>query len=435
MSYSGVATDAAAFYPADESAGTDDPFTAVNYHFGMLLGVDDFETELAYHRGHERLHQAWLHGSGVVWGLGVGLDFTRHEIRVARGLALDGAGRNLHLDADACLDPAAWYATHHSEVTNTGPTGGDVVFEAHVTASFASCLTRPVPALAEPCAGADVETAYSRVWETIDLRLMPGPPPPGPLDRYRRVRILLGLLPPVEAGDTKEADDAAAAAREKVLAEPAATRRNLAIAAFRDMANADAAQLAPPPGDDGPRVLTPDDPSVPVVLAHITGLTLARSGETLSFTGGTVDLLARRSHVATATIQELAVAALLAAPEPAPPAPPPPVDPPPPAAAAVQATKLEGEVVVVELTGALDKRSVGADGFAVATLTDDGWRDIALAGPPAYTDKPPTVRLTLAETPAAPWLLAVRGSGPHPLLDATLLPLGGGQDFVHIQGS
>ena len=429
MSYSGVATNAAAFYPADESAGADDPFTAVNYHFGMLLGVDDFEAEFAYHRGHERLHQAWLHGSGVVWGLGVGLDFTRHEIRVARGLALDGAGRSLHLDADACLDPAAWYATHHSEVTNTGPTDGDVVFEAHVTASFASCLTRPVPALAEPCAGADVETAYSRVWETIDLQLVPGAPPE-PLDRYRRVRILLGLLPPVEAGDTKKTDDDAAAARKNVLAEPAATRRNVAIAAFRDMANADAAQLAPPPGDDGPRVLTPDDPSAPVVLAHITGLTLARSGETLSFTGGTVDLLARRSHVATATIQELAVAALLAAPEP----PAPPVDPtPPPAAAGVQGTKLDGKVVVVELTGPLDKRSVGADGFAVAMLTDDGWHDIALAAPPAYTAEPPTVSLTLKEAPAAPWLLAVRGSGPHPLLDEKLRPLGGGEDFVHIE--
>ena len=35
---------------ADTSAGRDDfrnPFFALHYHFGMLLGVDDFETEQA----------------------------------------------------------------------------------------------------------------------------------------------------------------------------------------------------------------------------------------------------------------------------------------------------------------------------------------------------------------------------------------------------
>src|ERR1700686_3193694 len=75
------------------------PFSALRYQFGMLLGVDDFETEQAYHRGKMRLHNSWLHGHGVVWGLGVSSDLPSGEIRVERGLALDAAGHELHLDA------------------------------------------------------------------------------------------------------------------------------------------------------------------------------------------------------------------------------------------------------------------------------------------------------------------------------------------------
>ena len=442
MSHQDVATAPAVFRPAEEGLPSDDPFTAVSYHFGMLLGVDDFETERSYHRGRECLHQAWLHGPGVVWGLGVSLDFVHHEVHVARGLALDGAGRNLHLDADACLDPAAWFAAHESEVTNTAPAAGEVIFEAHVTASFATCLTRPVPALAEPCAGAQVETAYSRVWETIDLQLVPGPPP-GPLDHYRRVRILLGLLTPATdpASGTKASDKAAADARADVLATPAGTRAEAAMAAFRAMANADATDLAPP-GGDGPRVLTPGDPSLPVVLAHITDMTLERDGDALRLASGTVDMLARRSHVATATIQELAVAAMLAVPNAAPVVPEPtPVPEPdlPPAPEpeqepeAVLGVKVDGNLLVVALGVRLDRRSVNPAAVAVSTLTDDGWTEVKLKDKPTFTVDPSELTLALEQDLTAPWLLVVRGTGPFPLLDEKLRPFGGGEDFVHIE--
>ena len=91
------------------------PFYALRYQFGMLLGVDDFETEQAYHRGKTRLHNAWLHRQGVVWGLDVQLDTTRNEINVTPGLALDAAGRELLLDAAACVDVTKWYDAHNKD--------------------------------------------------------------------------------------------------------------------------------------------------------------------------------------------------------------------------------------------------------------------------------------------------------------------------------
>src|SRR5215470_1483283 len=72
------------------------PFTAIQYSFGMLLGVDDLETAQAYPRGKVRLHNAWLHREGVVWGFNVAFNKDKnndhYELTVEPGLALDAAG-------------------------------------------------------------------------------------------------------------------------------------------------------------------------------------------------------------------------------------------------------------------------------------------------------------------------------------------------------
>src|SRR5574340_1141673 len=99
--------DATACVAAAQGAGDAllpvNPYTALQFHFGMLLGVDDLETGQGYPRGKMRLHNAWLHREGVVWGFAVGLN-ARHELTVAPGLGLDAAGHELHLDRQACLD-------------------------------------------------------------------------------------------------------------------------------------------------------------------------------------------------------------------------------------------------------------------------------------------------------------------------------------------
>src|ERR1043166_6574263 len=130
------------------------PFTALQYHFGMLLGVDDLETAQAYPRGKMRLHNAWLHREGVVWGLDVAFNDHR-ELMVKPGLAIDAAGRELHLDANVCCDLGKWYDKYKGDATFTftDDGAGGKKFDAHVVARFRACLARPVPAIADPCAG------------------------------------------------------------------------------------------------------------------------------------------------------------------------------------------------------------------------------------------------------------------------------------------
>lgn len=330
------------------------PFYAPRYHFGMLLGVDDFESEQAYHRGKGRLHNAWLHGEGVVWGFGVDLPeiegrpgVPRGEIRVRPGFALDAAGRELHLDCDACVSIAAWYAAHRDdpEVVAAVRVGanGVVRLDAHVVARFRACPARPVPSISEPCNGSGGDVAYSRTQETAELLLLPGAAPPRTMP-YHRLRLLFALEGPrldrdgnVTLGDQEVLD-----ARDAVLALAPEDQPAAYLEAFRHFAAFDEMDLRPaalPEG--GGTTLFPADDSCVVVLADVIQITLrpvtGGDPDELEFAQAVVDNTVRPSHVATSTIQELLCGPLATclcppagSPPGSPPAGSPPVDESPP---------------------------------------------------------------------------------------------------------
>ena len=103
-----------------------------------------------------------------------------HEIRVKPGLALDAAGHELHLEADACVNVGEWFARHEN----------DPGFEITTDEDGGKTLRRPrrdplqgwsdatVPALLEPCDNGSTGTAYSRVFETVEILLLPNLSPP-----------------------------------------------------------------------------------------------------------------------------------------------------------------------------------------------------------------------------------------------------------------
>jgi hypothetical protein len=392
-----------------------DPFTALRFHFGMLLGVDDFEVEQGFHHGKQRLHNAWLHRDGVVWGLGV--ELAEGEIRVLPGFALDAAGRELHVDDPACVSVTAWYAQHAADVGGPGE-DGNVQFDAYVLARYATCPMRPVPALAEPCAGSTSDTAYSRTYETVDLRLVPGPPPDPAAAPYHRLRVLFGLDAP-----TLPADRAAVDARNAALAAPDGPVAFLT--ALDELAVLDTIDLQPASQPDEPATRYPALDDTGVVLARVTGIRLAPGGD--DGTGwtiadaGTVDYTGRRSLLPTRAIQELLCAGGTA-----------PVgstfDP-------VQVAFDTGAATVTLVaTSPLDADTVTANAFAVTTL-DGGWTPQKVTN--ATLDAAgTTVTLTLDALPAGKTIRVLAyGTGPTPVLGADLTPLGGGSDFVLMKGS
>ena len=304
MSHPDLATDAFTAC-GDDGTVPDDPFTSLRYHFGMLLGVDDFETEQGYHRGQMRLHQSWLHGAGVDWGLSVTLDQARNEVRVERGLAQDGAGRPLHLDGPACLDPGAWLDAHDSEVERIDPPRGrrhrlprtrrgtlGELSDAARTGARRALRQRRSRDRVLACVGNNRAAACPRP------RGRPAGPLPGVSDPARPARPRGGR------GRCDRGPGPRGRARDRGRGPPAA-----ALAAFRAQANADVLALEPPDS-----ALTAEAPPAPVVLANLRGIALRRNPDDSgwSVVGGAVELLPRRSHIASETAQELAVVALAA---------------------------------------------------------------------------------------------------------------------------
>jgi len=408
------------------------PYTALQYHFGMLLGVDDLETAQGYPRGKIRLHNAWLHREGVVWGFDVGFN-KRRELTVKPGLALDAAGHELHLDVTACVDLAKWYEKHKDDkdFSFADDRRGGKTFDAHVVARFRSCLGRPVPAIADPCAGADVDTAFSRVSETVELLIRPGKAPAKDLG-YHRLRILFSLE------DDAPRYSEVKARRNAILALAIEKQPRAYLDAFREFAALDEIDLAPQTDAAGAvSSLFPEDPTE-VVLADVTHIHIQpadrAAGWVLADPLPAVNVRVRRSHVATATIQELLCGPLFSGLSS--PAPEQPHEPSVPEEGDDSGPRvIPGSVkitsrrrIALTLTSPADPPSVGPAQFSVTSYSSQtGWNTLAIAD--AKVDAAGTAIVLDLKDPIGDdriVRLIARGTGPTPILGTDFVPLAGG---------
>lgn len=274
------------------------PFVSNRYHFGMLLGVADLETEQAYHRGKQWLHNAWLHGPGCVWGLMVELRTDRNEIVVLAGLAIDAHGRELRVTDEMCVDITRWYEEKRpDDLEVTDNDDGTLTFEVHVELCHESCLDRPVPSISEPCEDVNLDTAYSRAIERGLPRIVGGPAPEEPDDGYGLLRQFTGQDPvasPIVADALQAVDDAS------VEDKPAVCRTW-----FRRLAAADSLAIAP---EEGAPPWSPRAGDGCVPLADLV-VTLRDDNGALSVVADdeatTIDNFIRPTHVRSRTVQEL----------------------------------------------------------------------------------------------------------------------------------
>jgi hypothetical protein len=438
MSTIAATTDAACI--SDGSSLPEDPYTALLYHFGMLLGVDDFATEQTYHRAKMRLHNAWLHRAGIVWGLDVDVVEATREFRVAAGLALDPTGRELHLDVRCCMDIGLWYDQNTAAANAKTLEDGSVQFDGRIELDFCACSTRPVPAISGPCDGADVDTAYSRTFETVAINFVPSPatPPPSP---YPRLRLLFGLddgtPPDIPGSDTADV----LAARADVLAQPADAQPDALLTYFREFADRDTVAMTPASSPDGTaQLLYPGTDDDGVVLTNVTGITLQGSTGSWTLTGYTIDRTPRRAHVATQTIEELLCGALLQGATGGGASSPDDAGGPRVTAIAIDRA---AKTVTITLGKPISASSVDHNAFRVSRLEPGGWQPIKVTSATASGDGL-TVVVNLRTDPGASLLRFIAfGTGETPLLGADDVPLAGGQsdppgtvdngnDYVHM---
>ncbi|MGW5346771.1 hypothetical protein [Streptomyces sp. NPDC004050] len=403
------------------------PFLALRVAFGMLLGEDDFRVLMGNPRGKLMLHHAWLHGPGVIWGLGVARDGD--ELAVLPGLAVDGLGRELNLEARWCLSLGRWAADWAEQHPEPPPRPAEDqepcppcrrTAEAWVVAEFASCPDRPVPALADPCDVTRRHDDFSRTVETaaVTVRVLP----PEPWRPYHRVRVLLGLE---EAGEGDAAGREALREAAEVARVPAHQRAPALLAAFRRLAAADATELAPQceEGDACPPRAPVTEERAAVVLARLT-VEFTEYDGCVRVEEVRVDPSVRTAVLPTTTLQELtcglAPGLVGALPE---------ADAGGPRLLRDSVSwSREHTVLTFDVTAPLAPGCAEPGGVEVTSLSDGGrgWATDEVAGIRISADGL-RVRVDLDQRPAYETVrIRIRGTGPTPLYgDAPRAPFAG----------
>jgi hypothetical protein len=375
----------------------DNPRCTLNYHFGMLLGADDFQAEQGFHLGRSRRHQRLLHGSGVVAGYPVSFQPALTELRVGPGLAVDALGRDLALDQTQCVNLVKWWLQHQKEEAFADlPSLDDATFDLDVVVCYSTCLSSPVPAIAEPCAGQASDIAYSRVCETVTLQLVRA----APMDAEAAPAPAPGS-PPASAAEGN-CDPAPVPQPPVDLPWPAGRAA---------LAEALAAQsIAPPDPIDSADLCLP--------LARLRGLHLQQGADGWTATVGRIDLAVRPLLLATGVLQNLLSPALAT-----------PAYEAGPAVVGDEPSLAPDDLVTLRFDQALAPASVQPEAFAVSEFdATTGWSLIAVSSA-TYTAPgpltPATVALQLARAVTGALLrVAVIGTGSTPLLGEQLIPAG-----------
>ncbi|MBM4200664.1 MAG: hypothetical protein FJ189_05205, partial [Gammaproteobacteria bacterium] len=181
-----------------------DPTKRVNYNLGMVLGVDDFRQEQAYHReGRHRLARELL-GYGTVRGLAVMLELDGSagwRVRVTAGTALSPSGILLCVPADQCCNLGEWLAAQGGErasrdLLNAHVAGSpDGHLRLYVTVSYRDCPTDDAPIPGEPCRSEEELMQPSRLKDDFCLELRYEPPPQQEEDAIRDFVLWLAQIP------------------------------------------------------------------------------------------------------------------------------------------------------------------------------------------------------------------------------------------------
>ena len=175
--------------PVGSGAVAVDSCKRVNYTLGMLLGVDDFVQEAAYHTARRHQLAREVLGYGSVWGLDVVVDPNGDNgprLRVTPGLAVLPSGTLVCVDAEQCCGLNDWLAARATRVAqalaaNSPP--ANIVL--HVVLSYAPCLTDNVAIPGEPCRSEDELMQPSRVADGFSLELRLDEPPQREEDAIR----------------------------------------------------------------------------------------------------------------------------------------------------------------------------------------------------------------------------------------------------------
>lgn len=154
-----------------------DPTKHVNYVRGMVLEVDEFTQEFAYHSGRDRWLAREAVGYGTLRGLALGWEKDasgklQPRVLVKSGVALTPCGQLICVSNDQCADINLWLAARTDEISGkfaAGASSGELGL--HVTLAYSDCPTDDAPVPGEPCRSAEDLMQPSRIADSFQLEL------------------------------------------------------------------------------------------------------------------------------------------------------------------------------------------------------------------------------------------------------------------------
>jgi hypothetical protein len=154
-----------------------DPAKHVNYVRGMVLEVDEFKQEFAYHAGRDRSLAREAIGYGTLRGLALSWlkdssDKLLPSVLVKAGIALTPCGQLICVGSDQCADINLWLAGRTDEISAqfaANATTGEM--SLHVTLAYSDCPTDDAPVPGEPCRSEQDLMQPSRITDSFQLEL------------------------------------------------------------------------------------------------------------------------------------------------------------------------------------------------------------------------------------------------------------------------
>jgi len=190
-------------FAPDTVAASSDPTRHVHFALGMVLGVEDYGQEFAYHSGRDRWIVRELGGYGTLSGLAVSIEDAGADgprLRVTAGTASSPGGQLICVAADQCALLNAWLnraevAAKVMQVDAEQAPANEAVLKLWLTLCYASCAVAPVPIPGQPCRSEEDLMAPSRVADDYRLSLGFDPPAPGEADYLRLLAGYAAALP------------------------------------------------------------------------------------------------------------------------------------------------------------------------------------------------------------------------------------------------
>lgn len=161
-----------------------EPGRHVNFTSGMVLGVDDYRQEFAYHSARDKWIVRDFLGFGTLTGLAVSLEDTAEgpRVRVTPGAAAAPSGQLICVGREQCGSFNAWLARKEikdklQQLTDGAVDPDHITLNLYLTLCYVDCPVADVPIPGEPCRSDENLMAPSRIADDYALSFAFDPPP------------------------------------------------------------------------------------------------------------------------------------------------------------------------------------------------------------------------------------------------------------------